>query len=183
VNRYLIHLVVLLVFFASRQDTLAQALPTATAPGAYIAVGGTYSVFQSNYGQRVLGGGGVFADINPRRQLGIEAEGRWLRQNALANTTESTYLIGPRVQFRRGPFSPYVKVLAGLGHFNFPYNDAHGSYFVIAPGAGVDFSVNNSLKIRLVDIEYQQWPQFTFGTISPYGVSFGLSYRVFNGSR
>jgi hypothetical protein len=117
------------------------------------------------------------------RPLGIEAEGRWLRQNALANTTESTYLVGPRMQFRKEPFSPYAKVLAGLGHFNFPYNDAHGSYFVIAPGAGVDFYVNNSLKIRLVDIEYQQWPQFTFGTISPYGVSFGLSYRVFNGSR
>jgi hypothetical protein len=183
VNRYLIHLVFLLALFANRQEGLAQALPTATAPGAYIAVGGTYSVFQSNYGQRVLGGGGVFVDINPVRPIGIEAEGRWLRQNALANTTESTYLIGPRMQFRRGQFSPYAKVLAGLGHFNFPYNDAHGSYFVIAPGAGVDFYVNNNLKLRLVDIEYQKWPQFTFGTISPYGISFGLSYRVFNGSR
>jgi hypothetical protein len=183
VNRYLIRFFFLFALFSGGKEVVAQALPTATAPGAYIAVGGTYSIFQSNYGQRVLGGGGVFADVNPVRPLGIEAEGRWLRQNALANTTESTYLIGPRMQFRRGPLSPYVKVLAGLGHFNFPYNDAHGSYFVIAPGAGVDFYVNSSLKIRLVDIEYQQWPQFTFGTISPYGVSFGLSYRVFNGSR
>lgn len=161
----------------------AQAAPTATAPGAYIAVGGTYSIFQSNYGQRVLGGGGVYADINPIRAIGIEAEGRWLRQHALANTTESTYLIGPRVQFRKGGFSPYVKTLVGLGHFNFPYNDAHGSYFVIAPGSGLDFYVNSNLRIRLLDIEYQKWPQFTFGTLSPYGVSFGLSYRVFNGSR
>ena len=117
------------------------------------------------------------------RSFGVEAEGRWLRQHALAHTTESTYLIGPRMQFRRGQFSPYFKTLVGLGHFNFPYNDAHGSYFVIAPGAGIDFNVNDNLKIRLADLEYQVWPQFTFGILSPYGVSFGLSYRVFNGSR
>jgi hypothetical protein len=43
--------------------------------------------------------------------------------------------------------------------------------------------LGQNLKIRLIDVEYQQWPQFTFGTINPYGVSFGLSYRVFNGSR
>ncbi len=179
-NRSLLLTVFLL---AGLKDGLAQALPTATAPGAYISVGGTYSMFQSDYGQRVLGGVGIFVDINPIRQVGLEAEGRWLRQNKLANTTESTYLIGPRAQIRRGRFSPYIKTLVGLGHFNFPYNFARGSYFVIAPGGGVDFSINSDLKIRMIDVEYQEWPQFTFGTLHPYGVSFGFSYRIFNGSR
>ena len=58
-----------------------------------------------------------------------------------------------------------------------------GRYFAIAAGAGVDLMLGNDLKIRLIDVEYQQLPQFTFGTISPYGISFGVSYRVFNGSR
>ncbi|WP_353072154.1 hypothetical protein [Tunturiibacter gelidiferens] len=101
----------------------------------------------------------------------------------MSKLAESTYLIGPRVQFRRGPYTPYVKTLVGLGYFNYPYESAQGRYFVIAPGAGVDLMLGQNLKIRLIDIEYQEWPQFTFGTISPYGVSFGFSYRVFNGSR
>src|ERR1700761_310395 len=104
----------LLALFPGLGGAFGQALPTATAPGAYISVGGTYSLFQSDYGQHVLGGAGVFVDINRWRQVGIEAEGRWLRQNKLADTTETTYLIGPRVEIRRGRFSPYVKTLVGL---------------------------------------------------------------------
>jgi opacity protein-like surface antigen len=164
-------------------EAFGQALPAATAPGAYVSVGGTYSIFQSAYGERVLGGGGMYVDINRWRQVGIEGEGRWLRQNNLANTTETTYLIGPRVEIRRRRFSPYIKTLVGLGYFNFPYNYAKGRYFVIAPGAGVDYNLSYNFKIRLVDFEYQEWPQFTFGNINPYGVSVGISYHFLNGVR
>jgi hypothetical protein len=167
---------------ACRQSN-AQALPTATAPGAYISVGGTYSLFDSGYGQQKVSGEGVYVDINPVRQAGLEAEGRWLKQSGPPNVSQSTYLVGPRVQFRRGPYTPYVKTLVGLSHFEFPYETARGRYFVIATGAGVDLMLGENLKIRLIDVEYQQWPQFTFGTINPYGISCGLSYRVFNGSR
>lgn len=173
----------LLLVLSGLRHAAAQALPTAKSPGAYISVGGTYSIFQTDYGQRVLGGAGVYVDINRWRQFGIEAEGRWLRQNKLADTTESTYLIGPRVEIRRGRFSPYVKTLVGLGYFNFPYDYAHGRYFVVAPGAGVDYNLTSNLKLRLADFEYQIWPQFTFGTLKPYGVSVGISYHIFNGAR
>jgi hypothetical protein len=181
-NRYLSTIVLVFAGFFGIHEISAQALPTATAPGTYISVGGTYSFFQSGYGQRVLSGTSAFVDINPRRQVGIEAEGRWLQQDQAAKMTEATYLVGPRVQIRRGRYSPYVKTLVGLGHFGFPYNYAKGRYFVIAPGAGVDLSVGDKLKIRLIDVEYQEWPQFTFGSIHPFGVSFGFSYRVFSGS-
>ena len=182
-NRPLSTIVLLLTCLSGLQEIYAQALPTATAPGAYISVGGTCSFFQSGYGQQVLAGTSAFADINPRRQVGIEAEGRWLQQDRLSKITEATYLIGPRAQIRRGRYSPYVKTLIGLGHFGFPYNYATGRYFVVAPGAGVDLSIGEDLKIRLIDVEYQEWPQFTFGTLSGFGISFGLSYRIFNGSR
>jgi hypothetical protein len=161
----------------------SQALPTATAPGAYLSVGTTYSFFESGYGQQKVQGAGIYADINPIRQAGLEAEGRWLKQGGSPNVSQSTYLIGPRIQFRTGPYTPYVKTLVGVSHFGFPYEMARGRYFVIAPGAGVDLTLGDDLKIRLIDVEYQQWPQFTFGSISPYGISFGVSYRVFNGSR
>jgi hypothetical protein len=165
------------------RESLAQGLPTATAPGAYISIGGTLSTFQSGYGKQTVDGSGVYVDINPIRAAGVEAEGRWLRQSKMSKIGESTYLVGPRVQFRKGPYTPYVKTIVGLGYFNYPYDSAKGRYFVVATGAGVDLMLGRNLKIRLIDVEYQQWPQFTFGTINPYGVSFGLSYRVFNGSR
>jgi len=161
----------------------SQALPTATAPGAYISIGSTYSLFDSGYGRQKVVGGGVYVDVNPIRWAGLEAEARWLKQSCSPDIKESTYLIGPRAQFRRGAYKPYVKTLVGLSHFDYPYGIAHGRYFVIAPGIGVDLALNDNIKVRLIDIEYQQWPQFTFGTINPYGISFGFSYRVFNGSR
>ena len=146
-------------------------------------MGTTYSLFESGYGQQKVQGPGAYVDINPIRAVGIEAEGRWLKQSRSPSMSESTYLVGPRVQLRRGPYTPYVKTLVGLNYFGFPYDTARGRYFAIAPGAGVNLMLGNVLKIRLIDVEYQQLPQFTFGTISPYGISFGVSYRVFNGSR
>ncbi|GGA80083.1 hypothetical protein GCM10011507_34180 [Edaphobacter acidisoli] len=176
-------ILILEVFLASIPvKSFAQAVPTASAPGASVSVGGTFSVGQSGYGQRVLSGSGAYVDVNPRRQVGIEAEGRWLQHDRIGKTSESTYLIGPRIQIRQGRLSPYVKSLVGLGYFGFPYNSAQGRYFVIATGTGVDLNLNETVKIRLVDIEYQRWPQFTFGTITPYTISFGFSYRLCTGS-
>jgi len=70
-------------------------------------------------------------------------------------------------------------VLVGFGLFNFPYNFAHGSYLVVAPGGGVDFRLNRRFRVRLVDFEYQIWPQFTYGAMSSVGVSAGIRYRIF----
>lgn len=164
---------------------LAQAKPTATAPGAYVAVGGTYSYFQIDYGNRVLGGVGAFVDLNLRRQLGIEAEGRWLRQNQVVDVHETTYLIGPRVQIHRGRLAPYVKGLVGIGQINLPYNFGTDTSLALVPGGGLDVDVTDRIKLRLVDFEYQIWPQFSdapgqqYGTLTPYGVSAGLSIQLF----
>ncbi len=166
--------------------THAQKLPTATAPGAYLAVGGTYSEFEAQYPQQVLGGVGVYADLNVRPHLGIEAEIRWLRQNEIAGSNETTYLVGPRYEFRFGRFSPYVRGLVGDGKLVFPYGYGYGNYLVYGGGAGLDVRLTSKIRLRAVDFEYQRWPQFNFGPgyaiepITPYGVSAGLSYEVFH---
>lgn len=175
--------ILLLLAFSDHRLSHAQALPTATAPGAYVSVGGGISLFDSGYGKQRVAGTSLYVDINPIRAVGLEAEGRWMQEKAVPSLTESTYLAGPRVQLRRGSFTPYIKTLVGVAHFTYPYNDAKGEYFVIAPGVGIDLMLGQNFKIRLLDVEYQEWPQFTFGTISPYGVSCGISFRVFNGSR
>ena len=53
--------------------------------------------------------------------------------------------------------------------------DAHG----VAPGGGLDYWMKNDrVSVRVVDFEYQIWPQFTFGTLHPYGVSAGISLHI-----
>jgi opacity protein-like surface antigen len=117
--------------------------------------------------------------------LGVEAEGRWLIYGASHDFSQYTYLIGPRYRFPvSGRIQPYAKVLLGTGDINFPYQLAHGSYFAMAPGGGVDFVVKGRWRLR-ADYEYQIWPSapgipgIQSSALKPNGVSAGVSYRIF----
>jgi len=160
----------------------AQALPTASGPGAAVVVGGTFSDFQADYGARTITGASVYADANLTWRFGIEGEARRMAYPDFGQR-QSTILGGPRWSFRRSGFVPYVKLLAGGGRFDFPYGYGTGDYFVVAPGAGVDLRLGQRLRLRLVDFEYQAWPGFTFGSIHPYGVSVGISYQILGSFR
>jgi hypothetical protein len=63
----------------------AQAVPTATAPGAFITLGGTYSYFKVPYGETHLGGWGMYVDAHFRRQVGLEFEGHWSDKQPITN--------------------------------------------------------------------------------------------------
>jgi hypothetical protein len=168
------------VLIASAHRLRAQAIYTADGPGTYVSVGVTASGFESDYGKRLLGGASVFIDANLYRRIGVEIEARQSRFHTDEDLRESTYLAGPKISTHGRTWRPYGKLLVGRGEFNFPFNYASGSYFVIAPGAGLDWRVRNSRwMVRLVDFEYQEWPQFSFGSIHPYGASAGISFRVF----
>jgi len=62
---------------------------------------------------------------------------------------------------------------------NFEENIATGRFTTIAFGGGVDFRVSRKLTFRPIDLEYQEWPQFVGNSLSPYGISVGMSYRIF----
>lgn len=159
----------------------AQSPESAVGGNEGLAVGGGVSATRLQYGQHWLGGGVVFVDANWNWHYGIEGEANWAVLHQQSSTHAETYLIGPRYQFRGigdYRFRPYAKFLMGDGEFNFPYNYAHGSYFVIAPGGGVDYRVNSRFRIRLADVEYQYWPGFTFGSMSNVSVSVGVRYRI-----
>lgn len=156
----------------------AQKLPTATAPGASITVGGIYSAFEAQYPQGIQGGAGVYVDVNFRHYLGLEGEIHYLRQNTVSGSHQTTYLVGPRVELHRGPFSPYAKAFVGNGKLQFPYGLGYGNYLIAGGGAGIDYQLTQNIKLRALDFEYQYWPEFTLGSISPYGISAGLSYRI-----
>lgn len=85
--------VVLLVMIGMR--AIAQAIPTATGPGATILAGGGASLFYSPYGQRNLGGAHLFVDFQPDWRFGFETEVRYLRLHTSEEVSEKTTLLGP----------------------------------------------------------------------------------------
>lgn len=173
-------LVALLLLSVAASFAHAQAKYAATGPGSYIALGGTVSAYEADYGKRLMGGGTLFLDAHLYRRIGAEAEVRSLSLHSDNGTRQSTYLIGPKLSALGYNWRPYAKFLVGRGHFTFPFGYAQGSYFVLAPGGGVDWRVRKSrLILRLIDVEYQIWPGFTYGALHPYGVSTGLSFRIF----
>jgi hypothetical protein len=158
----------------------AQAEVAGFEPGSFVAVGVTGSGFNSGYGQQRLVGPAVYLDANLYRRAGAEFEARTLRFHAQENLRQSTYLAGVRFSTHgRGDWRPYTKLLGGLGVMTFPFRDARGRYLVAVPGLGLDYRVRRTgILVRMVDVEYQYWPGFTFGPLRTWGVSSGVSLRV-----
>lgn len=178
-RKVLFSLILLAIFIAMDCTASAQVVPLAYAGGFTLSAGATGSGYYLQYGgQKMLGITG-FVDLDTRRRLGIEGEARWLVFHQTNDEHAVTYAIGPRYHMNMGKFQPYAKALVGIGQFNFPYDYAHGNYLVIAPGAGVDYRINRRIYLRLVDFEYQDWPQFDFGGMSSFGVSSGIRIRIF----
>jgi hypothetical protein len=157
----------------------AQVLPSATAGGFRLSAGGAASGSYLQYGERNLGGVTAFVDAETHRRLGIEGEGRWLEFHQNEQVHVETYSIGLRYHMNFTRFQPYVKGLIGFGDFNFPFSYAHGRYLVVTGGGGMDYRLTNRIRIRIPDVEYQDWPQFTFGAMSSVSVSAGVKVGIF----
>jgi hypothetical protein len=171
-------LFLVLCLLAAGRSALGQSTESATAGGVALWAGAGASGYYIQYGAiKELGISG-YVDADSIRHFGIEGEGRALEFRQTANVHVETYMGGPRYHFNFGRFQPYAKGLAGIGYFNFPYNYAHGSYLVVAPGGGIDYRLNRRWSAR-VDFEYQYWPQFTYGAMSSGGVTTGVRYRIF----
>ena len=170
--------VVLFFFDPTYGSIYAQARPTASGPGGFVAVGGGASAFRSDYGRQSLAGGFAFVDIQPQWRVGFELEYRSLRLNSAEQLRQSNYLAGLRATWRPNGWSPYMKLLAGDGHIDLPFGYAQGDYFAVAPGIGIEYSLGDRVTLRALELEYQYWPKFSFGALQPYGLSTGLSFRL-----
>ncbi|HEY3990982.1 MAG TPA: outer membrane beta-barrel protein [Acidobacteriaceae bacterium] len=168
----------------------AQVVAAGKGGNQSLYVGGTFSDFDPDYGWQRLYGIGAFADYNLTPRLGAEAEVRFHRFNQLADIHEDNYLIGPRYSYRwRRRYVFYGKGLVGVGSFNFPLNQAHGTYFAVALGGGLDYRLTRRIYLR-GEYEYQLWPGFVGppdppsssnrpNGLTPNGFAFGASYRIF----
>jgi opacity protein-like surface antigen len=172
----------------------AQVVAAGKGGNQQLYVGATFSDFDPDFGWKRLYGIGGFADYNLTPRLGAEAEVRFHRFNQLSNIHEDNYLIGPRYSWRLRNHRRvvlYGKALFGVGYFNFPQNAAHGNYFDIALGGGVDYRVTRRIYVR-GEYEYQIWPGFVGPPdsatppfinrphgLTPNGFAVGASYRIF----
>jgi hypothetical protein len=180
----------------------AQSVPSATARQTSLTVGGTASIFQPGYqgdltsgcyppystpcdavanaSPKALFGAGAFVDIGFSRWVQLEAEGRWLRFNKYYGISQDNYLIGPRVPvYRFHRATVYGKALIGFSKMTFDtYND-NGQYTTVAVGGGVDYKLTKRISLRAFDAEYQYWPTWGNSSLSPYGASMGVSYKIF----
>jgi opacity protein-like surface antigen len=177
-HKALVMIVLILMAVAGGRCAVAQSVEPADAGRTMLSVGVAASGFTLGYGDRKILGISAWVDTDTIRRLGFEGEMRRLEYQQTANVHAETYLSGVRYHFNFGRTQPYLKALGGIGHFTFPYNYAKGSYFVVAGGVGLDYKLNRRWTVR-ADFEYQQWPQFTYGTMNSLGATVGIRYRVF----
>ena len=104
-------------------------------------------------------GGGVQFEYNANRWLGVVGDMAGYGATATTNGAlvggAFTYLVGPRVNFRRDKVTPFVQTLfggiwttAGIGSSGSTNN------FAMTAGGGVDIKVSSHVSIRPVQAEY-----------------------------
>ncbi|HEY9128104.1 MAG TPA: outer membrane beta-barrel protein [Acidobacteriaceae bacterium] len=167
-------------------EAKGQVRPSAFTRPFSLTVGGEASGFAPDYYiNNKLGGFGAYADLNLWHGLGIEGEARWLRFNQFAHVHQDNYLVGPRLKVLHvWRAQPYVKGLVGfsnmdLGPDYYTGKDDNGRFTTYALGGGIDIKVTRKWSVRAIDVEYQKYPYFGDTSISPYGASVGIGYRIF----
>jgi hypothetical protein len=165
-------------FFGLQRSASAQVVYSGDEGGVKLSAGGAITGEQVQYGEEKLLGATAFVDADTRRHIGIEAEAHWILFHQTNQEHATMWLAGPRYHFTRGRFQYYGKGLVGLGQFNYPYNYATGSYLVVGGGGGVDYRWRRRISFR-GDVEYQYWPQFTYGAMNTLGVNVGVAYHIF----
>lgn len=165
-----------------------QAVPAAYGLGDSVWAGVEYSNFRASFpyqsGQRIQGLG-AFADFHLKNRLGIEGNARFSSYGGFEGSTERTYLAGPKFFFLAPKrFWPYGKLMAGEGRIHYPFAIGDANYFVLAPGAGAEYSLGRRWMVR-GDYEYQLWsnspgyPNEPHHRLTPNGFHLGIAYRIF----
>jgi Outer membrane protein beta-barrel domain len=159
-------------------STLAysQATPTASKAGILqVGVGGTIVI--PDYAPAKDKGPTFYASYDFTSHLGVEGDIHFASIIAPDDVGEDTYLIGPRYVINHKRFSPYAKVLFGIGQLNLQFDTSpHSktSYFAYALGAGLDVRATRSINVRAFDFEYQEW-SYQHG-LNPLAMTIGVAY-------
>jgi hypothetical protein len=181
-KRSLVVLTLAALFFAASSKLHGQALPTASAAGILQVGGGVSNANGDEFTNRLTGLTG-YATFDFRRHIGAEVDVHVLTLVAPFNFVENTYLGGGRYFWNKGRFTPYVKVLGGLGQAYIKQpsatyvQGAPSTTAAIAGGAGLDIRLPHHINVRAIDYEYQVWPGYGSQGLSPSMITCGAAYR------
>jgi opacity protein-like surface antigen len=158
----------------------AQAMPTASPLGV-LQLGAGYTYAHASYDPGSIEGVTAFADFDFSPRWGVEADFHYIALLTPTDIAENSVVAGPRCVFRRERFAPYARAFAGAGDIvveNFKDNvgKSSGRFFVLGLGGGLDIAVTPHIVFRVIDLEYQRWPNVGSG-ISPVVVTTGFAYR------
>jgi opacity protein-like surface antigen len=170
-----------------RAPLQAQAAPAAYRTPHLLWVGAEFSDVRASFpyqSNQRLSGVGAFVDFKLNGHVGLEGDARFLSFGGFENSTESSYLAGPKAYlFARGKFQPYGKLLLGVGKIHYPFEIGDASYFALAPGVGSNYRLSRRWMLR-AEYEYQMWlnsPGFANEpnhSLTPNGFHVGVAYRV-----
>jgi opacity protein-like surface antigen len=168
----------LAVLLGSSSLLRAQANPTAARAGD-LQIGVGYTIAKPDYGQQNFQGLAAYADFDLRSHLGLEAEFHQVSSSSGNQSYQRSYDVGGRYFRTYGALVPYVKVMVGLGNFNYPLGQTNLAYNLYAAGLGADYRIRPSLSLR-AEYEMQRWSGFTNGGLNPQLVTLGLAYHFAN---
>jgi opacity protein-like surface antigen len=166
----------------------AQSAPAAYRNPQLLWVGAEYSDVRASFpyqsSQRLFGVG-VFADFKLNGHVGLEGDARFLPFGGFEDSTESSYLVGPKAYFfTRGRLQPYGKLLVGVGKIHYPFEIGDASYFALAPGVGSGYRLSPRWMLR-AEYEYQIWHNSSGYAnepkheLTPNGFHVGVAFQVF----
>jgi hypothetical protein len=172
---------ILFLLFGAFVSSYSQAIPTATR-GVSIQLGLGFSNVSPDYYSSHIEGYTVYGDLDFLRHFGVEGE---IRDATIVTPTdigEKNYLFGPRAIYRFGRFTPYIKVIGGIGTFVYQKGiykaDSSRHQRIIAFGGGLDYLLSEHISIRAIDVEFQDWPRFyNPKDMTPLALTFGAAYR------
>src|ERR1700692_140579 len=107
--------------------------------------------------QRTGNGGSGYFEYNLSKIVGMVADfGGYANTRAGIDDTVTTYLAGPRFNWRHSRLNPYVQFLFGAAHVsNSPGGVSNTqNAFATSAGGGVDYTWTRHISIKPIQVEY-----------------------------
>jgi|HubBroStandDraft_5_1064220.scaffolds.fasta_scaffold407153_1 hypothetical protein len=155
----------------------AQADYTATK-NSRIQAGAGFMYLQPQYVNSNIEGISAWADYDFWKFLGAEVSVHLGNVITPADINENSYAVGPRFIYHRRKFTGYAKILFGRATISNTDLNTSSSYNIYSFGGGLEYKITRRINIRVVDFDYQQWPNFEPSTLTPLAVTIGASYII-----
>lgn len=155
----------------------AQAIYTANE-NTRIQAGAGVAVLNPDYTKGNVIGFSGWGDYDFSKWVGLEFSAHLGEFITPGDITENSYMLGPRLTYRRHKFTVYGKAMVGRSTITNQNYNLSSSYNMFAFGGGLEYRLLRKINIRVIDFEQQQWPDFRPDALTPTVATIGASYII-----